>query len=109
MFHEFVKDFKAGHLDANLSNKLHDLVDAVQRNQAMGKLTIEVKLTPKGEGEMQTSVKYKLDAPERNTLESIMFATPENNLITSNPKQPEMFAPIREPEAAPQIVKNMSA
>jgi len=32
-FFEFIKDFKAGHLDAQLTDKLTDLVDAVGRFQ----------------------------------------------------------------------------
>lgn len=106
-FHEFIKEFKAGHLDSQLSGKLRELVDAVERHSLAGKLTLEIILKPKGEGEIMAQAKFKLKAPERDTLESIMFATPDNNLITSNPKQPDMFpAPVRELEAKkPAAVK----
>lgn len=109
-FHEFIKEFKAGHLDAQLSEKLHDLVEAVGRHTAPGKLTLEISLKPKGDGEMMAFAKFKLKAPERDTLESIMFATPENNLIASNPNQPELFpTPVKVMEAAkPHAVKNIA-
>ena len=99
-FHEFIKEFKAGHLDAQLTEKLIALVDAVQRNTAMGKLIVEITLKPKGEGEINTTAKFKMQAPERDTMEAIMFATPENNLIASDPKQPELFkGPVKEAKA----------
>jgi hypothetical protein len=106
-FYEFVKDFKAGHLDAQLSEKLSELVGAVERHQAGGTLTLEIKLKPRGDGEVVASAKFKMKAPERDTLEAIMFATAENELVDSNPKQPEMFpAPVRQVEARkPQPVK----
>ncbi len=60
-FHNFVRDFKAGHLDAQLSNKMQELVESVIKFGKAGKLTVE------------------------------------NNLIDSNPKQPELFErPARE-------------
>lgn len=90
-FTSFLKEFKAGHLDAQLTNKMHELVESVSKFQKAGKLTIEIALKPKDEGEMHTQVKFKMKAPERDTIESIMFVTPEHNLIDSNPKQPELF------------------
>lgn len=107
-FHEFLKDFKAGHLDANLTNKMMELVEAVTRFQKEGKLTIKISLRPKAEGEIMTAIKFKMEAPERDTIESIMFVTPENNLIDSNPKQPELFErPVREISKPSVITKSI--
>lgn len=108
-FHKFLKDFKGGHLDAMLGEKMRELVDAVEKFQKEGKLTVELTLTPKLEGEVLASVKFKSKAPERDTVEAIMFATPENNLVDSDPKQPELFSqPVRTVQDAPvSIVKNI--
>src|SRR5947208_5576316 len=101
-FHEFLKDFKGGHLDAMLGEKMRELVDAVEKFQKEGKLTIEITLSPKMEGEVLTTVKFKSKAPERDTVEAIMFATPESNLVDSDPKQPELFnRPVRTMQDAP--------
>ena len=107
-FHAFIKDFKARHLDAQLTEKLHDLVAQVLRFSQKGKLTIEITLTPKNDGEMHTSVRFKMKAPERDTMDSIMFATPENSLIDTNPNQPELFeGPVKAPKETPRVVKSM--
>lgn len=107
-FYNFLKDFKAGHLDAQLTNKMHDLVGAVTKFQKAGKLTVEIALSPKAEGEIMTTVKFKMKAPERDTIESIMFVTPENNLIDSNPKQPELFErPVKEIKKPSVVSKSL--
>lgn len=109
-FSNFIEEFKAGHLDAQLSEKLEALVDAVERNQRVGKLTIDITLKPKGEGEINTAVKFNMKAPERDTMEAIMFATPENKLIATNPTQPDMFpAPVKEAPQRPAVVKSIGA
>src|SRR5574343_883682 len=107
-FHSFVKEFKAGHLDAQLSEKMQSLVDAVSKFQKEGKLTVEISLKPKIDGEMLTKIKFKTKAPERDTIESIMFVTPDNHLIDSNPKQPELFQPVKSLKAPTKtLVKNL--
>lgn len=108
-FNEFIKDFKAGHLDDTLTKKLKEVVEAVESYQKPGILTLEIKLTPKRDGEIHTTAKFKTKTPERDTMEAILFSTPENNLIASDPKQPEMFpAPVREAAAKPQVVKSIA-
>ena len=110
-FNDFLKDFKAGHLNDTLTKKLQDVVEAVEHHQKPGKLTLEFTLTPKRDGEIHTTAKFKTKTPERDTMEQILYATPDNNLIASDPKQPEMFpaAPVREAGAAPRQVKPVVA
>lgn len=91
-FSEFINSFKAGHLDAALTKQLTELVEAVAVNQRVGSLTLAVKLTPKNDGEMHTSVKFTTKKPERDSMDSILYATPDNALINSNPNQPELFS-----------------
>jgi len=110
IFSDFLKDFKAGHLDAHLTDKMQNLVDAVTRFSKEGKLTIDITLSPKMDGEVHTRIKVKAKPPERDTIESIMFATPENNLVDSDPKQPQLFAPVSVVKESPvSIIKNMGA
>lgn len=108
-FNDFVTDFKAGHLNDALTKKLADVVEAVEHHQKPGTLTLEIKLTPKRDGEIHTTAKFKTKTPERDTMEQILYATPDNNLIASDPKQPEMFpaAPVRKAASAPQEVKTL--
>ena len=107
-FAEFIKDFKAGHLDAALSNKMRELTESCNKYMQQGELTIKIVLTPKHDGEIMTRVKYKMKAPERDTIESIMFLTPENNLVDSDPKQPELFtAPAKTVKDNLSVVKHL--
>lgn len=107
-FAEFIKDFKAGHLDAALSSKMRELTESVTKYQQQGELTVKITLMPKHDGEVMTKVKFKMKAPERDTIESIMFVTPENNLVDSDPKQPELFnAPVKTVKENPSLVKSL--
>lgn len=105
-FNEFLKEFKGGHLNDTLTTRLQEVVKSVEHHQKVGKLTLEITLTPKRDGEIHTTAKFKTKTPERDTMEAILFATPENNLIAADPKQPEMFpAPTREAFSAPRAVQ----
>ena len=89
------------------SDKMKELVAAVDASGKAGKLTMEinVKKATRG-GAMHISGKVKLTKPAEEPMEALLFATPEGNLVADDPHQgkldlkaipssPEPVAPIK--------------
>lgn len=70
------------------SDKLAELVSAVDRTGKAGKLdlSITVKKASRG-GAMLLVGKVLLTKPAEAPMEAMMFATPEGNLVADNPHQ----------------------
>ena len=90
-FSQFVAEYRMGNLDTALAQELQALVQAVQYYGKAGALNLKISVTPKADGELQTIAKFEAKVPRRDTIESIMFATLEGDLLGYNPKQGDMF------------------
>jgi len=73
------------------SNKLNDLVNAVGDTGKSGKLILEitVKKATRG-GAMHITGRSTLKAPVTDTMEAMLFATPEGNLVADDPQQKKL-------------------
>ena len=70
------------------ADALAELVHAVDSTNKGGKLTLEISVRKATRGgAMVVTGKMKLSKPEEMPLETMMFATPEGNLVTSDPNQ----------------------
>ena len=90
-FNQFIGEFKSGNLDEKLTEELNELTQAVQYHMMPGELTVKIKLKPAMDGEINTVVQFNCKPPKRDSMESIMFATPEGDLLASDPSQPTFF------------------
>lgn len=91
-FVDTLRDIDSGkHIDA-LDAGLNELVQAVQRTNKAGKITLTIEIVPIPG--MTDAVRAKAFVSSKEpTLEdagSIMFPTPEGNLQRSNYKQPDL-------------------
>lgn len=70
------------------SDKLAELVAAVDSSGKSGKLTLDVsvKKATRG-GAMIITGKVKMTKPAEEPLEAMLFATPEGNLVADDPNQ----------------------
>ena len=70
------------------SDKLAELVAAVDQSGKSGKITLDitVKKATRG-GAMLLSGKVRMTKPADEPLEAMLFATPEGNLVTEDPNQ----------------------
>ena len=70
------------------SDKMAELVSAVDATGKKGKLMLEisVKKATRG-GAMHVSAKVKLDLPAAEPMEALLFATPDGYLVPDNPHQ----------------------
>ena len=74
-----------------LSDSMARLVTTVDETGKTGSLVIEigVKRAARG-GAMSVTGKKKLKLPSDSPAESLMFATPEGNLVTESPNQSKL-------------------
>lgn len=91
LFTDFLKTYRGGVLDKILGMQLQKAVNASQQHNKAASLKLDVSIKPKNTGEVETVAKYTTKLPVRDTIASIMFVTPEGNLITDDPNQPKLF------------------
>lgn len=73
------------------SDKMNELVSAVDASGKGGKLTLEVsvKKATRG-GAMHITGKVTLKKPAEEPMEAMLFATPEGNLMADDPRQQKL-------------------
>ncbi|NHR08386.1 hypothetical protein HA052_24650 [Chromobacterium haemolyticum] len=71
------------------SDALNKLVTAVDETGRAGKLTLtlSIKKATRGSGAMVVQDEIKLSLPKPDSRETMLFATPEGNLVTEDPRQ----------------------
>lgn len=103
---EFLAQFRQGHMNNYVSQELNALTQAAERLQRPGELTIKIKLKPKNQGEVETSIQCTTKMPRRDTMTAIMFSTPEGVLVDRDPNQRDMFIEAKAvPDAADHGVR----
>lgn len=100
-FTDFLRDQRGGETLEELSDKLNELVAAVQSTGKKGKLVLTVEVEPvKGTGgQVVVSDDVVCKKPELTRGATIFFATPENNLSRRDPRQADLPG-LRTVEAA---------
>jgi hypothetical protein len=70
------------------SDKMAELVSAVDQSGKPGKLTMEIKVKKATRGgAMVITGNLKLTKPAEEPMEAMLFATPEGNLVADDPRQ----------------------
>ncbi|WP_205208298.1 hypothetical protein [Chromobacterium haemolyticum] len=74
------------------SDALNKLVTAVDETGRAGKLTLtlSIKKATRGSGAMVVQDEIKLSLPKPDSRETMLFATPEGNLVTEDPRQQQL-------------------
>lgn len=72
------------------SEQLADLVSAVDATGKAGKITLEISIKKMSKGAMGVIGKIKLSKPMEAPDATLMFATPEGNLLTEDPRQQKL-------------------
>lgn len=102
-FASYVRDVGDGDLHAALSEKLLEVVKAIEEAEATGQkpsATMTLKLTLSMEsGCVKTVPAITTALPKRSLKTSLHFVTPEGNLTRDNPRQMDLG--LREVPAAP--------
>ncbi len=90
------------------SDKMNDLVTAVDASGKAGKLTLEVtvKKATRG-GAMHITGKVTPKKPAEDAMEAMLFATPDGNLVADDPRQQklDLKSVATTTDAAPSALK----
>ena len=84
---DVLRHLGAGCLMDEASEKMSDLVKAVDQTGKAGKITITIKLRKATAGALAVTGDVTVKKPAEQPMESLMFATPEGNLLTEDPRQ----------------------
>lgn len=92
------------------SDKMNELVSAVDASGKGGKLTLEVsvKKATRG-GAMHITGKIRLTKPAEDAMEAMLFATPEGNLVADDPRQQKLeLKSVEDVNAPPKELKTVN-
>lgn len=85
-----------------LSEKLNECVNASRETGKVSKLTLELTIKPNGStGQYELTDKIKSRVPELDREVTLMFGTPEGNLVREDPRQMKLdLRRVEDPPAA---------
>lgn len=111
-FSRLVAIHEAGALDQDLTEKLTKAIAEVESHFAefrgAPKASLSVKFTFLKEDEvLKVYAEVKESLPARPRAKRVYYATPDNNLTQTNPRQHEMFGAPREVASAPTEVRQV--
>lgn len=88
-FAAFLVQHARGRTERDLSNKLRDLVKAVQETGKPGSLTLTIKIKPEpnADSAMVVADTITVKAPVFDRAESIFFADEKHHLVRTHPRQ----------------------
>lgn len=91
-FFDTARDIRRGGLLEDCADELQKVVKAVEETGKPAKLTITLTVKPasKAQGAVVISDKVKATLPELPVGETILFVTPECNLVANDPSQKEI-------------------
>jgi len=83
------RDLRRGNFLEECADEMQAVVEAVEETGKAGKLVIEITVTPaiKAQGAVKVSDRITAKLPALPAGETIMFVTPDNNLVSNNPRQ----------------------
>lgn len=88
-FFDTARDIRRGQFLEDAADELHKVVAAVEETGKAAKLTIEITIKPasKMQGAVIISDRIKAKLPEMPAGDTILFVTPDNNLVATDPRQ----------------------
>jgi hypothetical protein len=110
MFQETILQINNGATVAELSDALEKVVAAVRMAGKAGSITLTLKVAPASKGStdvlmVESQVRTKLPEPERGI--SIFYATDDNRLVRSDPKQQQLplrVVDIEQPKQLKEVI-----
>lgn len=90
---DILREYRQGRAVDEASERLAELVRAVDETGKVGTLTIVLKVKPEAGGGTQKTIaaEIKMKKPEQPLPEAVFFSDEEGDLHRADPKQPELF------------------
>jgi hypothetical protein len=70
--------------------KFSELINAVDQHQKAGTLTLKITIKPSTAGAMAVKADVSIIKPKGQLPESLLWATPEGNLVGQDPRQTKL-------------------
>lgn len=86
-FVDWLGTHKKGEVDTELTHHLRELIEAVQETGKPGTLTLTLKVSRKGERQVNVIEDVKTKVPVHDRSESIYFVDQQLNLQREDPRQ----------------------
>jgi hypothetical protein len=107
LFSDVLREIRNGEALDNLSEKLNQLVKAVDETGKGGELTLKITLKPMKSGAIEICDDVKIKKPELPVGTSLFFPTVEGNLQRNDPRQTEIPG-LREVSTESKQVKEVA-
>ena len=104
---ETLRHIEGGCFLDDAAEQLAALVLAVSESGKSGKLTMTIDLRQATAGALAVTGKVVVKKPAQRPVEALLFATPEGNLLSEDPRQQKLE--LRSVEQAPTEFKTVSA
>lgn len=78
--------------------KFSELVGAVSQHQKAGTLTLKISIKPSTAGAMAVKADVSISKPKGLPAESLLWATPDGNLVAEDPRQTKLDLKSVQPE-----------
>lgn len=85
-----VSQLRHGATQEDLSEKMSEAVTMARETGKQATVTLQVIIKPIGEGQYELRDKISAKIPELNRGMTLMFGTPEGNLMRDDPRQQSM-------------------
>jgi uncharacterized protein with LGFP repeats len=88
-FFDVARELRRGNFLEECADELQTVIAAVEETGKAGKLVIEISVAPasKNQGAVKVSDRITAKLPALAAGETIMFVTPDNNLVANDPRQ----------------------
>ncbi|QDQ89156.1 hypothetical protein FMZ60_09085 [Alcaligenaceae bacterium SJ-26] len=71
-------------------DKFSELINAVTAHQKVGTLTLKISVKPSTAGAMAVKADVNINKPKGLPKESLLWATPDGNLMAEDPRQTKL-------------------
>lgn len=90
-FCEIFKEIDDGFFEDTVSQKFHEVVEAVESTKKKGEIVIKLTIKPKaGHDVMILTPDVKAKIPDSDKMDTLFFVTSDNNLVRKSPRQMEL-------------------
>ncbi|PPD48398.1 MAG: hypothetical protein CTY14_02230 [Methylotenera sp.] len=108
-FFDVARDIRRGAFIDEMADAIQQVVASVEETGKAGKVIVEIAVAPasKGQGAVKVADKITLKLPALPAGETIMFVTPDNNLVANDPRQSTLE--LKTVSQRPQELKTANA
>lgn len=108
LFNFVVAHLNYGQTLDELSEKLNACVSASRETGKQAKLTLELTIKPNGaSGQYELTEQIKTKIPEMARASTLMFGTPEGNLVREDPRQTSLDLRTVDEQPKPATLKEV--